>query len=58
MQNIAVITTDGPTPSSLGLPLTMAKIEEVAAGTGHFSIEDDRLIARWILKLSTIMTMR
>ncbi len=52
----AIITTEGETHMSL--PIALSKIEEVAGGSGNFSCAQDTEIAKWMLQVAKILTLR
>lgn len=54
--DFAIVTTDGETPR-LPMPVSIAKVEEVAAARTHFTAIEDELIAAWMLEIGKIMSL-
>ncbi len=55
--DFAVFTTDGET-GDLPMPVALDKVTDVANGNGNFSCAQDTEIAKWMLKISKILTLR
>lgn len=56
MMDVLVVTVDDPLTDDSQRPVSEARIREVADGGRFFSGEEDRAIARWLLKVSVTIS--
>jgi hypothetical protein len=54
-KKIVVMTTDADADGSVECPIPWAKVEQVAGDVGYFSGEEDRALAKWLLRMSFIV---